>query len=98
MGISQISRGKGGIVMRLDERYIPEPALFLQAIAETDGRLGLSARLPYHLMLKDPSLQEKDMLPEALKVMRKLNANMEKLAEAAKAPETAAENLNGGVV
>ena len=46
-----------------------------------DGRLALSARPPYHLMLKDPALQEKDMLPEALKVMRKLNARMEKLNE-----------------
>ncbi len=96
MGISQISRGKGGIVMKLDERYIPDAALFLQAISETDGRLALSARPPYHLMLKDPTLQEKDMLPEALKVMRKLNANMEKLAEAAEMQKAAAENPDGG--
>ena len=79
MGISQISRGKGGIMMRLDERYIPDPARFLQAIAETDGRLVLSARSPASLMLKDPTLQESEMLPEALKVMRKLYANLEKL-------------------
>jgi len=81
MGISQISRGKGGIMMRLDERYIPDAAKFLQAIAETDGRLVLSARAPASLMLKDPSLQENEMLPEALKVMRKLYANLEKLNE-----------------
>ena len=97
MGISQISRGKGGILMRLDERYIPDPALFLQAIAGTDGRLVLSARTPASLMLKDPALQEKDMLTEALKVMRKLNANMEKLQEAAQAQETAAGSPKGEV-
>ena len=81
MGISQISRGKDGIMMRLDERYIPDAAKFLQAISETDGRLVLSARAPASLMLKDPSLQENEMLPEALKVMRKLYANLEKLNE-----------------
>ena len=81
MGISQITRGKGGVMMRLDERYIPNPALFLQAIAETDGRLGLTARPPVSLMLRDPALKDRDVLPEALKVMRKLNARMEKLNE-----------------
>ena len=79
MGISQIARGKGGVVMKLDERYIPDPAQFLQAIAETDGRLALSARPPVSLMLKDPTLAEKETLPETLKVMRKLYGQMEKL-------------------
>ncbi|MBQ6060184.1 MAG: transcription-repair coupling factor [Clostridia bacterium] len=81
MGISQISRGKGGVMMKLDERYIPNPALFLQAIAETDGRLGLTARPPVSLMLRDPLLKDRDVLAESLKVMRKLNARMEKLNE-----------------
>ena len=81
MGISQISRGKGGVMMKLDERYIPNPALFLQAIAETDGRLGLTARPPVSLMLRDPALKDRDVLAESLKVMRKLNARMEKLNE-----------------
>ncbi|MCR5296751.1 MAG: transcription-repair coupling factor [Clostridiales bacterium] len=80
MGISQVSLGKGGLVMRLDERYIPDPALFLQAIAETDGRLSLSARQPASLLLKDPTLKEREAPGEALKVMRKLNNRMEQLS------------------
>ena len=79
MGISQITRGKGCIVMKLDERYLPDPAQFLQAIAETDGRLALSARPPLALMLKDATLAEKEVLPETLKVMRKLYSRMETL-------------------
>ena len=55
--------------------------LFLQAIAETDGRLGLTARPPVSLMLRDPLLKDRDVLAESLKVMRKLNARMEKLNE-----------------
>ena len=79
--------------MRLDERYVPEPALFLQAIAETDGRLVLSARPPAALMLKDPAIQERDWTGEALKVMRRLTRRLEELRsrqEAEKAGE--AEN------
>ncbi len=80
MGISQISRCKEGIRMRLDERYIPEPDKFLQAIAETDGRLVLSARAPAALTLKDLGLRENEMLPEALKVTRALYAKLEQLS------------------
>ena len=93
VGISQVARGKGGLMMRLDERYVPEPALFLQAIAETDGRLVLSARPPAALMLKDPAIQERDWTGEALKVMRRLTRRLEELRsrqEAEKAGE--AEN------
>ena len=58
--------------------------------------LALSARSPASLMLKDPALPENAMLPEALKVARKLYANLEKLAEAAK--QQAAENPEDGAV
>ena len=80
MGISQITRGKPGVVMKLDQRYIPDVAAFFQAVSETDGRLVLSARAPASLILKEPNMQERDMLTETLKVMRKLAANMEKLS------------------
>ena len=80
MGISQITRGTPGVVMKLDQRYIPDVAAFFQAVSETDGRLVLSARAPASLILKEPTMQERDMLTETLKVMRKLTANMEKLS------------------
>ena len=86
MGISNITRGKEGLLMRLDERYIPDPACFLQAISETDGRLALSARPPVRLVLKAPNLHEGDLMLEGLKVIRKLSARLDALL-AAKKPE-----------
>ena len=86
MGISNITRGKEGLLMRLDERYIPDPACFLQAISETDGRLALSARPPVRLVLKAPNLHEGDLMLEGLKVIRKLSVRLDTLL-AAKKPE-----------
>ena len=84
-GISQVSFGRDGLVFRLDERYVPEAGIFLQALSETDGRLVLSARKGAALLLKDPRLQEREALSEALKVMKKLAANLDRLEAEAKA-------------
>jgi hypothetical protein len=75
--------------MKLDERYVPEPAAFLQAIAETDGRLALSARPPAALTLRDPRLQERDMLGEGLKVMKRLTKRLQELEDMKKSPQEA---------
>ena len=68
--------------MKLDERYVPDPACLLQAISETDGRLGLSARAPARMILMAPVLQEQEMLQEALKITRKLVKRVQELEEA----------------
>ena len=81
IGVSQVARSKDGLRMKLDERYVPEPAVFLQAIAETDGRLALSARPPAALTLRDPRLQERDMLSEGLKVMKRLTKRLAELEQ-----------------
>ena len=78
--------------MTLDERFVPDPACLLQAISETDGRLALSARASARMILKTPEMQEQELLQEALKVIRKLEARVSELEEAAreKAEEEAA--------
>ena len=67
--------------MKLDERFVPDPACFLQAIAETDGRLILSARPPARMILKAQAAQESEMLTETLKVVRKLVKRVSELEE-----------------
>ena len=89
IGVSQLGRSKDGLRMKLDERYVPEPAAFLQAIAETDGRLALSARPPAALTLRDPRLQERDMLGEGLKVMKRLTKRLQELEDMKKSPQEA---------
>ena len=90
LGVSQVARGKEGLIMKLDDRYVPDPACLLQAISETDGRLGLSARAPARMILKAPALQEHEMLQEALKITRKLVKRVQELEQAKKEKEEAA--------
>ena len=84
LGISQVTRGGEGLILKLDERFVPDPACLLQAISETDGRLALSARGAARMVLKAPGMQEHELLREGLKVMRALSARVKEL-EAAKA-------------
>ena len=81
LGVSQVTRGKEGLIMKLDERFVPDPACLLQAISETDGRLALSARAPARMILKTAGLQESELLQEALKVTRKLVKRVNELEE-----------------
>ena len=81
IGVSTVSRGKEGLVMKLDERYVPDAAVFLQAIAETDGRLSLTARQPFRLMLKCSAEKDAGLMAEGLRVMRKLTARIDTLLE-----------------
>jgi hypothetical protein len=67
--------------MKLDERYVPDAAVFLQAIAETDGRLSLTARQPFRLMLKCSAEKDAGLMAEGLRVMRKLTARIDTLLE-----------------
>ena len=84
LGVSRATRGKEGLIMILDERFVPEPACLLQAISETDGRLGLSARASARIILKTPNLPETELLQEVLKVVRKLEKRVRELEEAAR--------------
>ena len=79
VGVSQVLYRAGILVMRLDERYVPDPMLLLTAMEDTDKRLSLSSKKPTSLLLVVPRLQERDMLHEGVKVMKKLVARMDEL-------------------
>ncbi len=89
IGVSTVSRGKDGLVMKLDENHVPDPEVFLVAIQETDRRLILAARPPYRLLLKCSAEKDTDLMDEGLKVMRKLTAKISKLLEEKKKEEEA---------
>ena len=67
--------------MKLDERYVPDPAVFLQAISDTDGRLMLTARAPYRLVLKCSIPNDQALAAEGLKVLRKLVKRSDEVTE-----------------
>ena len=87
LGASQVTRGREGLIMKLNEQYVPDPACLLQAISETDGRLALSARSSARMILKAPELQEQELLQEALKVLRRLVKRVQELEEEKKKAE-----------
>lgn len=79
LGVMSVTWRKGELVMRVDNRYIPEPAILLQAMQETDKRLVASNGVPPAILLRDPALPVRDMLKEAVKVMKKLTAKVKQL-------------------
>ena len=81
IGVSTVGRGKEGLIMKLDERYVPDAGVFLQAIAETDGRLALTARMPCRLIWKAEAGKDEELISEGLKMMRKLWKRIEELSE-----------------
>ena len=95
IGASSVSRGKEGLSMKLDERYVPDAAVFLRAIAETDGRLSLTARTPFRLILKHTAAKDEELMAEGLKVMRKLCGRLENLLEEKAAAEQAGKEIPG---
>ena len=96
LGVSQVTRGKEGLLLKLDERFVPDPACLLQAISETDGRLALSARGAAHMVLKAPNLKEEELLREGLKVMRALSARVRELEALKREAEEKAKEAAGG--
>ena len=95
LGVSRVARGKEGLIMKLDERYVPDPACLLQAISETDGRLALSAGTATRLILKAPGLPEEELLQEALKVARRVVRRVSELETAKKEQESAQDGRDG---
>ena len=53
IGVSQVARSKDGLRMKLDERYVPEPAVFLQAIAEMMQGRKLESRISAAAMMRN---------------------------------------------
>lgn len=88
LGVSQvIYRAKGQLLMRLDQRYLPQPQLLMQAMIDTDQRLSLTPSQPVSLLLREPRMTEGDMLVEGVKVLKKLVARLSALQAQAETPK-----------
>ncbi len=76
LGVSQVLYRKGMLVMKMDERCIPDPVALFRAMDDTDPRLTFSTQKPTSLLLKDPRLLERDMLREGVRVLKLLTARL----------------------
>ncbi len=82
VGIAAVSRGKEGLIMRLDEKSVPSPMVFLQALSEADARLALSRRSTATLVLRDVPPSDEQALRDALRVLGRLNRAIDRLSRA----------------
>ena len=69
-------------MMRLDQRYMPDLQLMMQAMVDTDSRLSITPSQPVSMVLKDPTHLESGMLTEGLKVLKQLVAHLDQLLAA----------------
>ena len=84
-GIAQVSHRSESLVMRLDARYVKDPLMLLTALRETDARLQLVEKPAPAITMRFPGIKDRELLAEALKIMRLLSQKMdEKRAEAEK--------------
>ena len=73
LGIVHVAHKAFTLMMRLDERYVPELSKFFEALQQTDKRLVFSAtKSAPALHLKDPKLTVEEMLPLAVKLLEKV--------------------------
>ena len=77
LGISQVSRGKGGAVFRLDERYIPDPAKLTQAMLDTSPDLNFARDSRPMIVYRTNQNSDRELLRILLKLIRKLTGKLE---------------------
>lgn len=76
-GISQVSHRSESLVMRLDSHYVKDPLMLLNAMRETDTRMQLVERPVPAITIRYPGIKDRELLPEALKLMRLLSQKMD---------------------
>jgi len=91
VGISHVQRKNGQLVMRLDEHYISEPMLLVKAMQQTSVRLALAPTGPSAMLLRDVQGTDRQVMKEALKLMRTLSESYTAMVEAAAAKKAEKE-------
>ena len=89
LGVSNVTWRHGEMIMRIDNRFAPDPILLLQAMKATDRRLSISQGTVNALVLKDGTIREKDMPKETVDVIMRLNDKLDALKAAEEAKKAA---------
>ncbi|MEG0995711.1 MAG: transcription-repair coupling factor, partial [Clostridia bacterium] len=85
LGIAFLCLRPDGLHMRMDERFLPEPALLYEAIAKTDARLRFSVGKTAELVLAVNGLTVESALPLAIERLTAVHDAFCALREDAKA-------------
>ena len=82
LGFSQVSRGRGGAVFRMDERYIPDPARLLKAMMEISPDLNFARESRPAVVYRTRISSDRELLRALLKIVKALTARLEETAPA----------------
>lgn len=84
LGILSVVSRQGVLTMRIDNRFVPEPMVLLQAMKDTDPRLSVAPTGPSAILLQAKQPNDRALLSEGLRVMRRLTARVDELLAARK--------------
>ncbi len=76
LGISRVNYVAGALVLKLHEGAAPDPIRLYAALEKTDKRLLLSAAKEPAILLRDPKTPLNALLPAAVSLLEKLEANL----------------------
>ncbi len=84
LGISLLTLRQDGVHMRLDEKFLPDPALLFEAILRTDKRLKFNMGKPPELVLQQPRMEAGSALHTAIHVMTRVHDELRRLRDLSK--------------
>ena len=84
LGVSLLTLRADGVHMRLDEKFLPDPALLFEAVTRTDKRLKFNVGKLPELVLAQPRMDAESALHTSIYVMTKVYEELVKLKEEAK--------------
>ena len=80
LGISQVSRTKAGIALRLEEKYIPDPVLLTQAMVAVSSRLSYGSGGRPFILYRTEAANDRELLTGLLKIVKQLAEKVEELS------------------
>ena len=79
LGVSHLFLRPDGVHMRMDEKFLPDPALLFEAVTRTDKRLRFSVGKVPELLLAQPRMDAEQALETSIYVMTKVHEELAQL-------------------
>ena len=84
LGVNHLYLRADGIHLRLDEKFLPDPAALYSAVAETDPRISFTLKQPPEMLIRQPDLTPESALALAIKLLSQVLQRTRELSEAHK--------------
>ncbi len=81
LGVTHLFLRADGVHLRLDEKFLPDPAALYAAVAETDPRLVFSLRRPPEMVIRRPGLGAEEALTLSIELLTKVLEKTRLLSE-----------------